>query len=297
MWAERYILVSEGNLRDADAGRSWMREETWRRMLRLKTSIEVSRAGARKTGNRAVTGVLAVGLLMAGAAQGLAQGTVAGQQTPTTVPITSSKIGPAAPVTYDNKYEIFGGFNFQNFQAGQSLPKRMNLGGGEVLFTYWLPGHNWVKNLGVGVDYRIDAGTTPVFANSGITQPDRNGGTGINNRPLVYLNTVMGGAQYRWLKNQFYAVNLHGYAGVSHGTFDSSYRNLVVPLAEANAATGLYSNRTKPMAALGGSVDFNVRKNWAIRLSPDLILEHFGTETREFVSVSGGVVYRIGKKK
>jgi hypothetical protein len=274
-----------------------MLEETWRRMLRLKTIGEAGTTGARKTGNRAVTALLAAGLLMAGMAQGWAQSTVAGQQPQTTVPISSSKIALAAPVTYDNKYEIYGGLNFMNFQAGQALPKRMNLGGGEVLFTYWLPGHNWVKNLGVGADYRIDAGTTPVFANSGITQPDRNGGTGINNRPLVYLNTFMGGAQYRWLKNQYVAVNFHGYAGVSHGTFNYSFRNLVVPLPEAYAATGLYSNRTKPMAALGGSIDFNISKRMAIRLSPDLILEHFGTETREFVGVSGGVIYRIGKNK
>ena len=35
-------------------------------MLRLKTIGEVRTTGARKTGNRAVTGVLAVGLLVAG---------------------------------------------------------------------------------------------------------------------------------------------------------------------------------------------------------------------------------------
>jgi hypothetical protein len=268
-------------------------------MLRLKTVGEARTTGARKTGNRAVTGILAGGLLMAGAAQGLAQGTVSSSQTKTTVPITSSKIGPAAPVTYDNKYEIFGGFNFMNFQAGQNLPRRMNLGGGEVLGTYWLPFDKpFLRNLGVGVDYRIDAGTTPVFANAGITKPTTIGNTGINNRPLVYLNTFMAGAQYRtpW-KNQYAAVNLHAYAGVSHGTFNYSLKDLVVPLSEAYAATGLYSNRTKPIGAVGGSIDFNVRKNWAIRISPDLIFEHFGTETREFVGVSGGVIYRIGKKK
>jgi hypothetical protein len=275
-----------------------MLEETWRRMLRLKTSGEASTTGARRTGNRAVTGVLAVGLLMAGAAQGQAQGTVASPPTQTTVPITSSKIGPAAPVTYDNKYEIYGALNFMNFQAGQNLPRRMNLGGGEVLFTYWLPAHNWLKNLGVGADYRIDAGTTPVFANSGITKPTAIGSTGINNRPLVYLNTVMGGMQYRSrFRNQYAALSFHGYGGVSHGTFSYSLKDLTVPLSEAYAATGLYSNRTKPIAALGASIDFNVRKNWAIRFSPDLILEHFGTETREFVGVSGGVIYRIGKQK
>src|SRR5271156_4592843 len=148
-----------------------MQEETWRRMLRLKTSGETRTAGARKTGNRAVTGVLAVGLLMAGAGPG--QGTVSSQQTQTTVPITSSKIGPAAPVTYDNKYEVFGGFNFMNFMAGQNLPERMNMGGAEVSLTYWLPAKNWAKNLGVGPDFRYDAGTTPVFANGGITPPSQ----------------------------------------------------------------------------------------------------------------------------
>jgi hypothetical protein len=284
-----------------------MFEETWRRMLRLKTIGEVRTTGARKTGNRAVTGILVAGLLMAGVAQGLAQDSAEDPQAAqiqtahkqTTVPVTSSKIGPAAPVTYDNKYELFGGLNFQNFQAGQALPKRMNLGGGEVMFTYWLPGTSrFLKNLGLAADYRIDAGTTPVFANSGITEPSAIGNTGINNRPLVYMNTFMGGVQYRSpFRNQYAALNFHGYGGVSHGIFNSSFRNLVVPLSEAYAATGLYSNRTAPFAAVGASIDFNLSKKWAIRLSPDLILENYGTELREFVAVSGGAVYRWGKTK
>jgi hypothetical protein len=232
---------------------------------------------------------------MAGATEGLAQGTVATPKTQTTVPLASSKIAVAAPVTYDNKYEIFAGFNFQNFQAGQSLPNRMNLGGGEVLFTYWLPWKK-VKNLGVGADYRFDAGTTPVSPNAGTTSfsPTTNG-TGINNRPLVWLNTGMLGAQYRGPKNQYAALSYHGYFGVSHGTFDKSFRN-VNSNVDPFTATGLYTNRTKPMAALGASVDFNLSKKWAIRLSPDLILEHFGTETRQFVAVSGGAIYRFVKR-
>jgi hypothetical protein len=44
-------------------------------------------------------------------------------------------------------------------------------------------------------------------------------------------------------------------------------------------------------------LDFNRSKNWALRLSPDLILEHFGNEEREFFSISGGVVYRFPLKK
>ncbi len=130
MWAERYILVSEGNT-GVEAGRHWTFEETWRRMLRLKTIGEVRTTGARKTGSRAVTGILAVGLLMAGAVEGRAQGTVSSSTQPTT-PIATSKIAGAAPVTYDNKYELYGSINFMNFMAGQNLPKRMNLGRGRI---------------------------------------------------------------------------------------------------------------------------------------------------------------------
>ena len=60
---------------------------------------------------------------------------------------------------------------------------------------------------------------------------------------------------------------------------------------------GCIRNHTAPIFALGGSLDMNRSKNWAIRLSPDLILEHFGNEEREFFSISGGIVYRFPVKK
>ncbi len=194
------------------------------------------------------------------------------------------KLGQAPPVTYANRYELYSGLNLMNFQAGQNLPKRMNLGGAEIAGTYWLTG-KW----GLTADYRGEAGTTPVDSNP----------YGIS-RPLVYMNMVMGGAQYRGPKNQFAALDFHAYGGMSRGVFDGGTDgNGVISGRTATqnaAAVGLYSNRTSPIFALGGSLDVNRSKNWAIRLSPDLIVEHFGTETREFFALSGGVVYRIGKK-
>lgn len=247
-----------------------MLDEKMRRvMLRLKTAgwkTTDSKTGTRRYGTRALAGVLTAGLLMAGAVQMQAQ--AAAQQ---------GKLGPAAPVSYDNRYEIYGGINLMNFQAGQQLPKRMNMGGGEILATYWL-----TKKLGLGLDYRGEAGTTDVFPSAYI-----------NNRPLVYMNMGMLGAQYRGPKNQYAALNYHAYFGASHGVFTSSTAN-VPPVYLPTI--GLYTNRTKPIAALGGSLDINRSKNFAIRLSPDLILEHFGTETREFFAISGGVVYRFGKR-
>ena len=71
---------------------------------------------------------------------------------------TAQQIAPVRVATYDEKYEIFGGLDLMNGQAGQNLPKRYNMGGGEVMGTYWLG-----PRLGVAADYRIGAGTTDVF--------------------------------------------------------------------------------------------------------------------------------------
>ena len=203
-----------------------------------------------------------------------------------------TKLGPAAPVTYDNKYEIYGGLNYMNFKAGENLPKRMNLGGAEIEGTYWLTG-----KIGLAAEYRGDAGTTQVYPNAGTY--------GVH-RPLVYMNAALFGVQYRGPKNQHAALDFHAYGGVADGVFDGgtqgapqpgqSFPPYVTPAYIANQV-GLYNDHVAPMIALGGSADFNRSKNWAIRLSPDLILEHFGNETREFFAISGGVVYRFPLKK
>lgn len=196
-----------------------------------------------------------------------------------------TRLGPNAPVTYDNRYEIYGGLNYMNFTAGQNLPKRMNLGGAEFEGTYWLTGR-W----GLSADYRGEAGTTQVFPNAE--------SFGIH-RPLVYMNMGMGGVQYRWLKNQHAALNVHAYGGIADGVFDGGTQGVQMPgvpfgtPAQYAQEVGLYPDKTAPIFALGGSLDFNRSKNWAIRLSPDLIMEHFGTEEREFFSISGGILYRF----
>jgi hypothetical protein len=223
------------------------------------------RTGARVGGRVLMMGLIA-GLMASGARRAEAQA----------VPTGNGKLGASAPPTYDNKYEVYGGINFMNFQAGQALPKRMNMGGGEISMTYWLN-----KKWGAVAEYRGEAGTTPVLSNPYV------------NRPLVYMNMGLFGAQYRGPKNRYAAVNFHGYGGIAYGVFNSSTGN-IPPLFNN---VGLYPNGSAPMFALGGSIDFNWTKNVAIRVSPDLMLEHFGTETREFVAVSGGVVYRFGNPK
>jgi hypothetical protein len=43
-------------------------------------------------------------------------------------------------------------------------------------------------------------------------------------------------------------------------------------------------------------MDFNQSHNWAIRLTPELLFTDFGTSPSEFFSISGGVLYRFGKR-
>ncbi|CAN5517799.1 hypothetical protein BH10ACI4_BH10ACI4_01310 [soil metagenome] len=233
--------------------------------------FDMMKALAGISGARVGRVVRTIGLMTAGLCV-IAGATSADAQA---VPTATGKLGPAAPVTYANKWEIYGGLNLMTFQAGQALPKRMNLGGGEILGTYWI-----TKHIGLAADYRGEAGTTPVLANPYTT------------RPLVYMNMGMLGAQYRGPKNQHAALNFHAYGGAAKGVFNSTTSN--IPAQYNNV--GLYANKTAPIFAVGASVDLNRSKHWAIRLSPDMIIEKFGTETREFFAISGGVVYRFGSK-
>lgn len=206
---------------------------------------------------------------------------------PGTAPIrsraTANAITPQRVPTYDERFELFGGLSFMNGQAGQNLPKRYNMGGGEVMGTYWLG-----RRLGVAGDYRLEAGTTPILPTPQLA------GT----RALVIQNIVSGGVNFRGPKNRYAAIDLHALVGASRGSFDRSIKN-DPDLAPNTPPTyfGLYNNSTTPWGAAGGSIDFNYSPKIAIRLSPDMLFEHFGTETREFFSIGGGVVYRFGKRR
>ena len=215
---------------------------------------------------------------------------------------TAAALAPYTGPTYDNRWEVYGGLLFMNGQAGQNLPTRFNMGGAEAMATYWLGnGHGGpMSKLGIAVDGRFGAGTTPVISP-------------FYNRVVVMEGTFMGGVQYRGPKNRYAAVDFHVLGGGAYGIFDYAVthypKNVNTPYGSpvtACAATvdpyaqgtlGLYCNHVAPYGTVGGSIDFNESARLAIRLQPDMIFEHFGTETREFFGISLGAVYRIGKVK
>ena len=190
---------------------------------------------------------------------------------------------PPPPVTYTEKYELYGGINFMNGQAGQNLPKRYNMAGGEVMGTYWL-----TPKWGAAANIRWDGGTTPVLPAAQSTTPK------IQTRPFVSQTIYMGGVQYHYGGNQSVGLNFHALAGASSGNFDHS--NPGVSSQTFFNTTGLYTNRTAFNAVAGGSLDFNRSAHVAIRLSPEIVFEKFGTELREYFYVSAGVIYRFGNR-
>ena len=209
---------------------------------------------------------------------------------------SAAALAPYTGPKYNNRWEIYAGLLYMNGQAGQNLPSRYNMGGVEVLGTYWLggPGDSaWRRHLGLAADYRFGAGTTPVI------DP-------FYNRVVVMQSIISGGIQYRGPRNRYAALDLHALGGGSQGIFNyatdhypggSPVSNCPADQQPGQAGNlGLYCNHVAPWGAAGGSIDFNESAKLAIRLQPDIIVEHFGTETREFFAISLGALYRFGKK-
>jgi len=212
-------------------------------------------------------------------------------------------VAPNAIAKYNNRWEAFGGLLYMNGQAGQDLQFRYNMGGGEAMATYWL-GHDEVRKWGVTADYRFGAGTSPVQQ-----------GLGQNNiyhfnRVLVMQHILTGGVSYRTpFRNRYVAIDAHALAGESYGIFDHAIRNYPNQAALQVAACpgetdathpvslGLYCNHASPYGTAGISMDFNQSAKLAVRLQPMMVFEHFGTETREFFSISLGAMYRFGVPK
>jgi hypothetical protein len=222
-----------------------------------------------------------------------------GQAAPGTAPIATHRaavaLAPGRGPSYNNKWDLYGGLSFMNGQAGQDVPKRYNMGGGEGMGTYWLTSH-----LGLAADYRFEAGTTPTPPNPG------NNDIVHLNRVLVMQHILSGGVQYRGPRNRYVAINYHAFAGGTYGIFDHATQNYPggSPVSACAAQQqpgqignlGLYCNHLAPWGAAGGSIDFNQGPRFAIRFSPDIIFEHFGTETHEYFSTSLGVLYRFGQR-
>ncbi|HVJ08442.1 MAG TPA: hypothetical protein VM554_08645 [Acidisarcina sp.] len=180
-----------------------------------------------------------------------------------------------AGVRYDNNWQLYFGAGFRHFNAGPNLFHGASLGGPDVQITRRLS-HRWAVT-GNGRGYWGTSGAAP----------NKYGIEG----PMVSEYLFLGGPEYRGPRNEHAALNFHALVGGARATYDSDLGK-VPP-----GAVGFYNNGTSFAGAFGGSLDLNRSPRWALRISPDMMLTHHGSEYQEQFALSVGVLYRWTKKQ
>lgn len=191
-------------------------------------------------------------------------------------PAYSADSGP-----YDYRWELYGGGAYTRFVAGPQMTEGANLLGFDVEGARYFNGR-WAA----AVSGRGYYGTSPVEANPyGISKPS------------VGEYLFMAGPQYRVFRGEDVGVDLHALAGGAYGLFNNDIKNSSgVPVDPE--AVGFFKNQLSFGAAMGGSIDFNIRPRWAIRIAPDAVLTNYahsgenGSIKAEYAAAIG-VVYRF----
>ncbi len=192
-----------------------------------------------------------------------------------------------AGVTYDYKWEVYGGPAYSHFNAGPSLVQGSNLGGFDI------QGARFVRSR-----WAIAANGRGYYGTSGV-DPNPYGIKG----PFVSEYMFLAGPEYRGPSNEHVSMTFHALFGGAYGMFNSAVKDQSgTPINPE--AIGLFKNQLSFGSAIGGSIDLNRSARWAFRISPDATLTDFQSSTgkggiHEQFALSVGVVYRLrrGLKK
>ena len=213
----------------------------------------------------------------------LAFAALAYAQAPQYRPPTVAANNTLSGVSYNNRYEVYGGLAYTHYDAGPSLLQGANLGGFDLQGARFLT-RKWAA----------DASVRAYFGTSGVV-PNIYGirGPGVSNYMLL------GGPEYRLASNQHAALTLHALFGGTYGLFTGSLTDQsgahVPP-----GALGLFNDQIAFASAIGGSIDLNRSPRLAFRISPDANLTDFSSggkgDFKEQFAISVGLVYRLGPK-
>ena len=209
--------------------------------------------------------------------------TFAHAQAPQYRPPVVAANGALAGVSYNSRYEVYGGLAYTHYDAGPSLLQGANLGGFDIQGARFFT-HKWA----------VDAAARAYFGTSGAV-PNIYGirGPGVSNYMLL------GGPEYRLASNQHASLTLHALFGGTYGLFTGSLTdqngNKVEP-----GQVGFFNDQIAFGSAIGGSIDLNRSPRLAFRISPDANLTDFSAnghgDFKEQFAISVGLVYRLGPK-
>ncbi len=183
--------------------------------------------------------------------------------------------------TYSHKYEVVGGGGYLRFRSGEYTQKNNEVA--------WSAAGNYYLDpkLAVVADAR------GYFGNA---KPVRGDNFNIQSpHPQINEYTFMGGASYRFVRHEKFALSAQAIGGVAWGIFSGGDKGLV-----ASQSSGLWNDGFRPGFNIGISADYNVYPNLALRITPNYLGTFFtspsGGTLQNNVGFTAGVIYRFGRQ-
>lgn len=178
--------------------------------------------------------------------------------------------------TYTHRWEVYVGGEYMRFRPGPLL-HNSGMGG-------WILGATryFTPRWGITADARGDYGNNSLGAVQG------GGNNTYNAKFAVFPFTI--GPQYRFYGSPKLSVSAAVQVGDIYGYFDKN----TGPFPPASVGFYPASNVGAAIASL--HLDYNLSPGLAIRLSPHMLLDHFGGNIDHNQGLMVGMVYRFGRQ-
>jgi hypothetical protein len=207
-----------------------------------------------------------------------------GQAAPAQAPGTGTYVvtDPLANVRYDNKYDIAIGMAYAHMKAGPNLLEGSNLGGLDVMGSYWFS-----RRWGLEGSVRGYLGTSGAAPNP----YDIRG-------PFVQEYFFTAGPEWLGPHNKHGALLAHVLVGGVYGSFEQDLGG------HSPAVVGFYNTQVAPAFIVGGHIDLNRSPRWVFRVTPDANITRYSinygthiTQTDVNFAISVGVQYKFKRSR
>jgi hypothetical protein len=177
--------------------------------------------------------------------------------------------------TYTHRWEVYTGGEYMRFRPGPDI-HNSGMGG-------WILGATryFTPRFGITADARGDYGNNSLGATGGTHNT-------YNAKFAVFPFTI--GPQYRFYGSPKISVSAALQVGDIYGYFDKN----TGPFPPTSV--GFYPASNVGAAIASIHLDYNLSPGLAIRLSPHMLLDHFGGNFDHNQSLMVGIVYRFGRQ-
>ncbi len=176
--------------------------------------------------------------------------------------------------TYSHRYEIYGGGMYMRFRPGPYLHNAGTGGWALGLAGFLTP------RFGITGDARGYYGSSAITVNNPYD---------IHNASFSSF-TFTAGPQYRFYRGLHFALSAALQGGINYGYFDADTNGF--PPEDV----GLYPAGVVPAGIASIHADYNLSPGLALRLSPHMLINHFGGSFEHNQGFMVGLVYRFKRQ-